>query len=139
MSRITPQLFYSDVEYAIEWLQSHFEFSLGEVAKTSAGEYIYAELHINESLFLVAPDTRFELAKSPKINTYNSQSIHVYIDNTESFYEKLVEEDITILEPLGRRFCGDMTFRLLDCEGHLWTFCQHIEDVDVEKLAEITL
>lgn len=132
MSRITPQLFYADVDNAIVWLQKNLGFVLGEVAKTSEGQCIYAELHIRESLFLVAPDTRFNSACSPEKLKKFSQSTLVYMDDVEQYYQALCERGgVSIVEPLEKYFWGDKNFKILDCEGHLWSFAEHVEDVDI--------
>lgn len=133
MARITPQLFYSNVDAAIHWLESIFGFRLGKKAVTSIGDYIYAEMYYQESLFLISPISQFERSDSPRNIGNFTQAMHVYVDDALKFYDHLKALGLQFVVEPELTFWGDISFQILDVEGHLWTFSQHVQDADISK------
>jgi uncharacterized glyoxalase superfamily protein PhnB len=133
MHRITAQLYYADVESAINWLGETFRFNLTEKYCGDDGVCVYAELAYKDAIVLIAPETRFAKACSPIQTKSFSMSLLVYIDNLADFYQQLLSKGVSVVEPPAYQGWGDETFRVEDCEGHLWTFAQHVKDVAVAK------
>lgn len=131
MHRITAQLYYQDIEAAIIWLQDNFFCTLTEKFNQPNGECIYAELNFLDAIILVAPQTRYKNALSPKQHGKFSASVLIYIDNITLLSEQFALQGLLIIEPLTLQAWGDKTIRVLDCEGHLWTFAEHIKNVAI--------
>lgn len=131
MHRVTPQLFYKDIEAAITWLQQHFNCKLTEQYRQANKECVYAELNFFDATILVAPQSRYSKASSPNQSGSFSASVLVYLDDIDDFAYKLEDQQLIIIEPLTLQPWGDKTIRVLDCEGHLWTFATHVVDVAI--------
>lgn len=131
MHRVTPQLYYRDVDAAIAWLSENFSFELTEKHCGKKGDCIYAEIKCLDAAVLLAPIERYKDAESPKLASVFTMSVHVYVPNIERLNCELELKGVRFIEPLIYQVWGDKTLRVVDCEGHLWTFAEHVKDVSM--------
>jgi len=68
-------------------------------------------------------------ARSPK--TYNGSpiSLHLYVPDVDSRFQKAVAAGATVKQPLTDQFYGDRSATLIDPFGHTWHISTHVEDV----------
>jgi uncharacterized glyoxalase superfamily protein PhnB len=135
MCWITSHLYYEDVSAALIWLERVFGFLPAEKAVTSSGIIDFAEMSYCGELIILSKGPHFSGVSSPKNSQCYSQHIHMYVDDIDAFYQHCLDEGAQCLTSPEYIYWGDMLFRVLDCEGHMWTFAQHIKDVSEENLS----
>lgn len=129
MHWITPHLYYLDIPAAITWLERVFGFIPGEKAVNSAGIIDYTEMSYRGDLIIISQHGRFPGAQSPVMSQCYSQHIHMYVDDIQQHYQRCLSAGARFLDEPAYIYWGDIVFRVFDCEGHLWTFAQHIKNV----------
>ena len=129
--KITPYLFYEDVDAALEFLARAFGFE--EVLRfTGENGYVnHAEMRLgDESIMLGAPGKDF---RNPKQLGQATVGIHVVVDDVDAHYERARAAGAEIvMEPTDQAY-GDRRYDAADPEGHHWYFAQHIRDVAPEE------
>jgi PhnB protein len=63
-------------------------------------------------------------------------TIHVYVDDVDSTFERALQAGATVLQPIEDRFYGDRSGQLEDPFGHHWSLATHVEDVPPEEMAK---
>lgn len=61
-------------------------------------------------------------------------SIHLYVDNVDAVYQRVVAAGATATMPLMDMFWGDRFGKVTDPFGHSWSLAQHVEDVSPEEM-----
>lgn len=129
--KITPYLFYEDVDTALEFLARAFGFE--EVLRFTGEEgYVnHAEMRLgDESIMLGDPGDDFQ---NPKQLGQATVGIHVYVDDVDAHYERAEAAGAEILqEPTDQEY-GDRRYDTKDPEGHYWYFAQQIRRVTPEE------
>lgn len=140
----TPQLFYRDPFAALGWLEAAFGFetslvvtgpdgSVGHAAMTFEG----SEIHIGGELIapeLIGPATM----RSPaSLEGAGTQFVRVSLDSgLDAHCERARAAGARITQTPVNQFYGSRTYRVLDLEGHVWTFEQPVAEVSLEDMAK---
>ena len=134
MPRITPYLFYRDVNAALLWLEKAFGFApKAEPIEVEPG-MIHAEMGYQDGFLMMGTPSDERGGKSPSELPGIHQSLYVYVDDVDAHYQNAIAAGATTLTEPTDMFWGDRMYAVKDLEGHHWSFAQHTRDVAVEDL-----
>ena len=133
---ITPQLAVRGVAGAIEW----YTKALGahELLRNAAPDgqtIMHSELLLGDSRFFVV-DEFPESMLSPATLGGTSITLHLYVRDVDSTFNRAVEAGATVLMPVADQFWGDRYGILRDPFGHRWSIASRIEDLSPKKLQD---
>ena len=112
---VIPELPYSDVRKAVDWLCDSFGF----VERLRIGNH-RAQLTFGTGSIVVTQGK-----DSPA-----SLSIMVQVDNIDNHYEHAKQSGAYIISPPTNYPYGERQYTAQDIDGHRWIFSQTIEDID---------
>ena len=139
MPRITPHLFYNDVDAAINWLVKAFGFEVRLRMTDQNGGVVHGELKVADSLVMLGLASESEAWESPQsLNRHITARLYVFVDNLDAHYERALSAGAEIIRPPADQFWGDRVYECIDPEGHRWKFAQHLWDVDNTSLKRPT-
>jgi uncharacterized glyoxalase superfamily protein PhnB len=135
--RLSASGFYLDANAAIDWLCKVFGFEVRLKVEGEGGIVEHSELVYGEALYMVG-DVRRQvdkdrLFKSPKqVGGANTQAVMIFVDDVDAHHAHSVESGARIVyEPktsdYGEGYWSDRSYGVLDCDDHLWWFCQRLK------------
>lgn len=113
---IIPELPYSDIREAVDWLCRAFGF----IERLRIGDH-RAQLSFNEGSIVLT-----QRSSSPGA----SCAVMVRVDEIDKHYEHAKQCGAQIIGPPTDYPYGERQYTARDLGGHLWTFSQTIADVD---------
>jgi PhnB protein len=63
-------------------------------------------------------------------------SLHVYVEDVDSVFDRALGAGAKALRPVEERFYGDRSGQFEDPFGHRWDVATHVEDVSPEEMAK---
>jgi PhnB protein len=127
MQRITPYLFYEDVEAALEFLAGAFGFRETLRYQGAQGYVTHAEMLIGDATIMLGDPG--EDYQSPGRSGAPCSAIHVTVDDVQATYERAMAAGAEIAEPPADQPYGGRRFGATDPEGQAWWFSQPIGGV----------
>ncbi|MDA0947382.1 MAG: VOC family protein [Planctomycetota bacterium] len=128
--RIVPYLLYADAPAAIEFLTRAFGFTERMRMPGPEGLVMHCELDMCGEIVMIASAMDSVGTKGPRdLPAFHAFAL-VYVDDVDAHHARAEAEGAEILTPPEDQFYGDRTYRARDCEGLMWTFAQHVRDVD---------
>lgn len=128
--RIVPYLLYADAPTALDFLVRAFGFTERMRMPGPDGLVMHSELDMGGEIVMVASAMDSVGTKGPRDLAGFHAFALVYVDDVDAHHARAVAEGATIISPPEDQFYGDRTYRARDCEGLMWTFAQHVRDVD---------
>ena len=132
---LTPSVAYQDPAAAIAWLERAFGFEMAVLLTDEKGAIAHAEVAFNGAHIgvmrewsnpqLLGPAT----IRSPKSVGALTQFIWVTVDDVRAHCERARKAGARIVQEPNDEPYGDRTYRALDCDGHVWSFRQHLRNV----------
>jgi PhnB protein len=134
--RVTPYLIVDDGAAAIDFYKS--VLGAGERMRMAGpdGKVGHAELNIGDSVIMLADEHPEMNAVGPKTVGGTPVSIHVYVEDSDSVFERAIEAGAKSLAPMEDKFYGDRSGSFEDPFGHHWNVATHVEDVPEEEMAK---
>jgi PhnB protein len=132
--RITPYLIVKGADRAIEFYKKAFGAAERMRMEGPNGTIGHAEIEIDGSAIMLAdefPDMGF---RSPQSLGGAGVSLHLYVEDVDSRFNKAVAAGAKTLRPVQDQFYGDRTGTLEDPFGHVWSIATHKEDLSMEEL-----
>lgn len=129
--RVVARLAYDDVRRAIDFLHDAFGFSEHREARLENGDWILTDIQVVDSLIMIGTSGPHGLV-SPRQTAANTQALIVYVDQIDEHYERAKSAGVQIVSDLEDMFWGDRRYEALDCEGHAWSFHEHLRDIPRE-------
>lgn len=65
-------------------------------------------------------------------------AIYLHVDDVDAAWQRAVDAGATVIRPLTDTFWGEREGQLLDPFGHRWGLTQHLRDVPLAELQELT-
>ncbi len=93
------------------------------------GEIGHAEVEISDSVVMVADVT------PPDFPATDAQ-IHLYVEDVDSTYVMAVKAGATAVADPEDQVYGTRITRILEPSGNRWSIATHIEDIDMDELAQ---
>jgi PhnB protein len=132
--RITPYLYYEDVDAALDWLARAFGFSELDRMRGANGKTMHAAMKCGDAVFMMGhpgPDY-----KNPKHLGQATQALYVNADDVDKHFEQAKAAGAKIIEEPKDEFYGDRRYGAEDPEGHQWYFAKHVRDVTPEEMKQ---
>lgn len=131
---IVPYLAYDDAPAAIEFLCKAFGFEESYRMDMPDGRIGHAELRRGDNvLYLASTYPEMGFASPAGLAAVHSQ-VHVEVDDVDAHFAHARTAGATIaVEPEDQPY-GDRMYRVVDPEGHRWTFATHVRDVPIEDV-----
>jgi len=132
---VTPHLVVRGAGEAIEYYKKAFgaveRFRMpGPDGKT----IMHAELVIGDSIIFLCDEFPDMNAKSPMALQGTPVSIHLYVEDVDTVFNRALAEGGKATMPVQDMFWGDRFGELVDPYGHHWSIASHVEDVPPEEL-----
>lgn len=134
MPAILPYLHYEDVGAALEWLAKTFGFEAVMSLPGSDGSILHAEVALGGALVMLGPPNAEQGTASPRALAGVNQSLYVYVEDVDAHCRRAREAGAQIVKDPVDMFWGDRVYAARDCEGHHWTFAQHVRDVPPDEM-----
>jgi PhnB protein len=62
--------------------------------------------------------------------------LHVYVEDSDSVFERAIQAGAKSLRPVEDKFYGDRSGQFEDPFGHRWDVATHVEDVPPEEMSK---
>jgi uncharacterized glyoxalase superfamily protein PhnB len=117
-------VFYDDVERAVVWLKSNFEFA----ENFRYGDPMQgAQLAAGHGCIMIASTAPGR--ESPARLGFRTQMLSIFTEDVDGLYTRLFIRGIEFVEVINDTAYGERQFVAQDHEGHHWLFAQHIRDI----------
>ena len=126
---ITTYLIVEDAAGYLDFLTTAFEAVERMRMTMPSGEIGHAEVEIGDSVVMVADAT-------PPDFPATDAHIQLYVVDVDSTYVIAVKAGAIAVADPEDQFYGDRIARILDPSGNRWSIATHVEDVDMEELAQ---
>ena len=129
-SRIT----YKDLRAAVEWLEKAFGFETTLLATDKEGNVVHAEMRFGNGLLQIG--SVWENVKPPSsVGGANTQTVGVNLeDGIEEHCARARGAGGKIVQEPADQFHGDRTYRVIDPQGHTWSFSQKLRVVSAKEM-----
>jgi PhnB protein len=136
MHTVTPHLVCDGAADAIEFYKK--AFNAEEVARIPgpAGKLVHAQIRIGDSAVMLVDEFPAWGSFGPKSLKGSPVTIHLYVEDVDSFVERAVAAGAKVTMPLEDMFWGDRYGQIEDPFGHHWSVATHIRDVSPEDLLQ---
>jgi len=135
MPRIAPHIFYEDVEAAVNFLVSAFDFKTRLRMQDDSGKVVHAELEVADSLIMLGLAEEHDHWHCPNALDGNvSQRLFIYVDNIDAHFQRAKTAGMKVFREPKDQWHGERVYEVIDPEGHRWKFSQAIFEVDQYKL-----
>jgi PhnB protein len=131
---ITPALIVKNGDAAIEFYKNGFGAEERCCMKSPDGRVAHAELKLGDSVFMLSDEYPEMKCHSPNSIGGSPVSMHVYVEDVDSLFDKAVSAGAKVLDPVKDQFWGDRHGRLEDPFGHLWSIATHKKDLSQEEM-----
>jgi PhnB protein len=132
-SAITPYLVVADADSAIEFYKKAFGAKNVKAIHRKDGKIMHAEFIIGDSRIMLAEECAEKNMHGPR-DTDMGVTMHMYVKNVDSIFDRAVEAGATVLRPVENMFYGDRAGGLADPFNHKWYISSHVEDVSKSEL-----
>lgn len=130
---VTPHIVIKGAGAAMDFYKK--AFGAEEVMRMPApdGSIMHGELKLGNSRIMIAEENPQMGCQSPQTLGGSPVSIHLYVNDADSFYNIAVKAGATPIMPLTNMFWGDRYGMVADPFGHKWSIATHVEDVTPEE------
>ena len=130
---VTPYLVVDGGAEAIRWYCD--AFGATEIMRLPmAGKIGHSEIRIGDSVVMLADEWPDWGIIGPKSRGGPTSSLVIYVEDSDSAFERAVSAGATQERPVETQFYGDRSGTLIDPFGHRWTVATHVEDVSEDEL-----
>lgn len=132
---ITAHLTVRDANRAIEFYKKAFVAEVLGVAPAPGGKVMHALLKIGDSMLMLNDEfPEYGGDAAPKSTGGTGVTLHIYIDNVDSAWERAVSAGASVKMPLMDMFWGDRYGTVMDPFGHKWSLATHVRDMSPEEM-----
>lgn len=124
-STVIPELAYSDVSEAADWLCHAFGF----VERLRIGDH-RVQLTFGEGAIVVTQQRVNPGASSSEPPNHTSHSVMVRVADADLHHQRAQQFGARIVNPPADYPYGERQYTVVDLGDHVWTFTQTIADVD---------
>ena len=98
------------------------------------GKVGHAELELGDAVIMLADEFPEMGNRGPKTVGGSPVTVHVYVEDVDSVFERAIKEGATSLRAVENQFYGDRSGQFEDPFGHHWNVATHVEDVPPEEM-----
>lgn len=131
---LSPYLVVKDADAALDFYQRAFGFEKRCAIPGPNGKTGHAEMVWQEALIMFGPEGACN-AKSPATSGIDSPvNLYAYCDDVDALYARATKAGAKSVLPPQEMFWGDRMCKLLDPDGHSWSFATNVADFDPSKV-----
>ena len=131
---VTPYLAIDGGVAALEFYKKAFGATETYRLIMPDGRLGHAEIRLAGCVIMLADEFPEYGGKAPTTLGGSPVSIHLYVDDVDTFFKRAVAAGAKERKPIQDQFYGDRSGQLEDPSGHLWWVATHKEDVPPEEL-----
>jgi uncharacterized glyoxalase superfamily protein PhnB len=130
----SSRIAYEDLGAAVAWLERAFGFKTMVLATDRNGKVVYAEMSFGDGEIQIGGE--WENVKPPgAIGGANTQTLSVRLERGLGKHcERARAAGGRIVQEPADQFHGDRTYRVIDPQGHAWSFYQKLRDVTAQEM-----
>jgi len=129
----TASVHYRNPQAALTWLVEAFglEITMAIDGPPESPEMCHYEMALaGRGRVMVGGEWAARIRSPLGLDGVNTQCLHVQLaDGLDGHCARARAAGAVIVEEPEDQFYGDRTYRVVDVEGHMWTFAQHVRDV----------
>jgi PhnB protein len=134
---VTPQLILDNAAQSIDWYKK--AFGAEEIGRSTGpdGKIMHAELKIGNARIMV--NDAMAGHKGPKALGGTPISLWLYVENSDTVFNRAVSAGAKVQMPLADQFWGDRAGSVVDPAGHSWWIATRTEDLakaEIERRAQ---
>ena len=132
---MTPYLIVEDVVAAIDWYSK--AFGAEDILRMTAPDgktILHAEIKIGDSPVMLGEQNPEWQSKGPKMLGGTPVSLHVYVEDVDTAFQKAVDAGAEATMPVADQFWGDRYGKITDPYGHHWSIGTHVADPTPEEM-----
>jgi PhnB protein len=133
--RVMPYLIVDGASDAIGFYTDVLGFSERMRMPGPDGLVGHAELTLGDAVIMLADENPEMGALSPGSVGGSPVTIHVYLDDVDSVFERALAAGAKSTRAVEDQFYGDRSGQLEDPFGHRWNLATHVEDVSPEEMS----
>jgi PhnB protein len=133
---VCPYLIVDGAAAAIDFYASVLGAAERMRMEAPDGKVGHAELTIGDSVIMLADEHPEVNARGPKTVGGTPVSLHLYVEDADSVFQRAIEAGAKALQPVEDKFYGDRSGSFEDPYGHHWHVATHTEDVSPEALEQ---
>lgn len=133
---VTPYLVVDGAADAIDFYTSVLGATERMRMGGEGGKVGHAELEIGNSVVMLADEHPEVGARGPRSVGGTPVTLHVYVEDADSVFERAIEAGAKSLRPVETQFYGDRLGSFEDPFGHEWSVATHVEDVSPEEMSK---
>ena len=100
------------------------------------GSLMHGEIQIGNSTVMIGEENPQWQTQSAETLGGSPVSMHLYVDDVDSTYQKAVDAGCQSIMPVTDMFWGDRYCKVIDPFGIQWGIATHVEDIDEAELAK---
>ncbi|MET7700729.1 VOC family protein [Streptomyces sp. NPDC005485] len=134
----TLHLTVRGTDEASAWYQKAFGAAELTRLVVPGGRLIHVQIRIGTLTLMLADEF-------PEMESFGPQhfggtygAIYLHVDDVDDTWQRAVDAGATVIRPLSDTFWGEREGQLLDPFGHRWGLTQHLGDVPLAELQELT-
>ncbi len=134
---VTPHLIVKGVAEALDFYAS--AFGAEEILRMPGPDgqtVMHAEIKIGDSMIMMCEEHPDMGARSPVSTGGTPVTIHLYVDNADTFQARAVAAGASEAMPVQETFWGDRYGKVVDPFGHNWSIATHVEDLSPEEIGK---
>jgi PhnB protein len=136
MHTVTPHLVCAGAADAIAFYKKAFNaVEVGRIAGPQ-GKLLHGAVRIGDSTVMLADEFPDWGAFGPKSLKGSPVTIHLYVEDVDSFVTRAAAAGAKIIMPVQDMFWGDRYGKLEDPFGHHWSVSTHVRDVSPEEMQQ---
>jgi len=134
VSTVTPHLICAEAASAIDFYKR--AFGAQELFRLDGpdGKIMHAAIQIGNSRVMLAEESPKWRTFGPKSLNGTPVSLHLYVEDADSFAQRAVEAGAKVVMPVSDAFWGDRYGQVEDPFGHRWSIATHVRDMTPEEI-----
>jgi PhnB protein len=133
MHSVTPHLICAGAAKAIDFYVQAFGATESARLPGPDGRLMHAAVRIGDSTVMLVDEMPEWGALSPKSLKGSPVTIHLYVDDVDSFVARAVKAGAKVTMPVEDAFWGDRYGKLEDPFGHHWSVATPVREVSMEE------
>jgi PhnB protein len=136
MHTVTPHLICNGAADAMEFYKKAFNaVEMGRMADPK-GKLLHGAIRIGDSMVMLVDEFPDWGAFGPKSLKGSPVTIHLYVEDVDSFVAHAAAAGAKITMPPQDMFWGDRYGKLEDPFGHQWSVATHVRDVSPDEMKQ---
>lgn len=134
---ITPHIIVRNGQEVVEFYKRAFGAEvIGLMPSPDGQKIMHAELKIGNSMLMLTDEFPEMHCVSPLTVGGTSTTIHLYVEDVDTWFNRAVEAGATVKMPVADMFWGDRYGIVTDPSGHTWSLATHIKDLTKEEVEQ---